>query len=342
MPSLHRTAEVDPIVDTLNRVQVQFLSFSRLTGVDDLRKLTFNRIRKTRERIAREDQELRLKNEHKDLSCLPWTVGAFWLNPQGLNDYFSTVEKIQTDRRGSAVQPMWQMTLRELLNQHMGNLRQLVLSLAYDWAIIELLSGKLASRDHLTLSKEITRCEQTVQDLIQQFLSEQESLVKLMTVNIEIYERACLTERMIRSGSKAESSVAGTLKNLKRAQERARELCRQELAIFDQLLTSIRGKVQEELRQGEWTQLTRTNRLNFALFQTEELPGGYATLASLVAFERKRLTACVLAREKELGATDEGNSLIAQSQALDKAEATVGGGRGSGDQRILKRTNPGV
>ncbi|MFH1739153.1 MAG: hypothetical protein ABIH23_09100 [bacterium] len=318
MPLDHHTAANDPILSALDKAQVHFADFQKLTGVDDVRELTFNRIRKTRERIAREDRTVRFNNSGNGVTCLPWTVGAFWLRHEGLLEYFKVVQRVNATQGNSGVQPAWQLTVREVVNQHIGNLRQLVLSLAYDWVIIEAFSGKLLSHDHVALNKELTRCEQVVQDLIQKLLVERESIGSLLGVNVELYERAHITERMIHNGDIDETALGSTLEKLRLAQERARELCRQELAVFEQLLEATRGNVEEGLREGERAQFARVNRLDYTFQRIEEIPDGFVGLASLVAFDRRRLAAVVASREEELGPSKEGEALLAQSKVLDQ------------------------
>lgn len=309
----------DPILATLHKVQIHFATFGQLTGVDDLRKLTLHQIRRTREWMAREDQIVRSKHEGKDITCLAWTIGAFWLLPQGVNEYFKAVKESRSIGNGSSIQPTWGLTLREMVIQHVGNLRQLALSLAYDLVTIDALEEKLF-RHHVNLKKEFDRCEHVVADLIQDLLMERDRLGELLSDdNVELYERLCMVERMFRTGEATETTLGYTLEDVKQAQQRLEQLCRRQLTVYEQL----RERLGEGLRGGERTQLAHTSHLDYGLYQLGELPEGFVGLASLVTFERKRLAALVAAREEELGPSEEGKSLLAQSKELDEARVVA-------------------
>jgi len=309
-------APPDRVLSTLYKQQIHFATFRQLTGVDDPWQLTKGKIQKTRELMGREDRIVRAQHEGKDITCVVWTDGAHWLLPEGVKEYAKSVESLRQGGNGLPIQPVWRMTLREMLSQHFANLRQLVLSIAYDLVTIDNLKEQLPN-DHIMLKKEFQRCEAVATDLIQELMDERERLGKVLTNNVELYERIMITERMIQTGETSEAVLGYSLNDLKAAQQHVRELCQRELSVYEHVLNLTRGRVQEGLRGGEQTQLTRTSRWDYAAHQFEEPPKGMVGLAFLVSFERKRLTAIVRSREEELGPTDEGQGLLAQSESID-------------------------
>ena len=316
MPPEDSIIPPDPILAVLCEVQVHNSSFRQLTGVDDPWQLNRARIERTRDRMAREDRIARGQYPGKDLSCIAWTDGAFWLLPEGVQKYAETIDRNRSPANGRTVQPIWKMTLRELLLQHTANLRQLVLSVAYDLVTLEGLKEKIPS-DHAMLKKEFERCEQIVGDLVEELLEERERLGKVLTENVELYERTLITEQMLRRGDISEETLGYTMEDLRRAQDRVRDLCRQELNVYQHVLNVSRGRMQEGLRTGEQTQLTRTSRWDYAFHQFEEPPEGFVGFAMLVSHERKRLAVIVASREEELGPSEEGKELLDLSRKLD-------------------------
>lgn len=321
MRSDSATSSSDPILATLYKVQVHFVTFRQLTGVDDPRELTLDRIRRTGERIIRADQIVRSKHEGQDITCLAWTVGAFWLLPEGVNEYIEAIQQSDSITNGFSPQPVWRLTMSEMLDQHLGNLRQLVLWVSYDLMSIDALKEKMP-RDHVTLKNEFARCERVVLDLIQELSQERERFSKVLSDEVELYERAIMTERMIKSGELTETALGYTLENLKQAQQRIHELCRRELAIYEQVLNLTRGRMQQGLREGERAHLSRTSRWDYAFSRFDDPPEGLMGRASLVTFERRRLASLVSAREEELGPSKEGETLLAESKTLDEARKT--------------------
>ncbi len=313
-------APPDRVLSALYKVQVHFATFRQLTGVDDPWQLTKGKIQKCRELMGREDRIVRGQHPGEDITCVAWTDGAHWLLPEGVKNYSKTVETAQRSDNGLLVQPVWRMTLREMLSQHFANLRQLVLSIAYDLVTIDNLKEQLPS-DHIMLKKEFQRCEQVVSDLIQELMDERDRLGKVLTNNVELYERIIITERMIQSGETTEAILGYSVNDLKAAQEHVRDLCQRELSVYEHVLNLTRGRVQEGLRGGEQTQLTRTSRWDYAIHQFEEPPEGMVGLASLMSFERKRLSAIVRSREEELGPTEEGQEVLAQAESVEQPPA---------------------
>jgi hypothetical protein len=312
-------APTDPVLATLYEVQIHFATFRQLTGVDDPMELTLDRLRRTRERLAREHHAVRTKHRGEDITCLAWTVGVFWLLPDGVSEYVKAIEKSNAEKEGPGIHPVWRLTVREILDSHIANLRQLVLWVAYDLMTIDALKQKLP-RDHVTLKTEFARCERVVVDLIQELSQERERFSKVLSDEVELYERAIMTERMIEAGDVTEGELGYTVETLRAAQKRIEDLCRRELAVYEQVLTMTRGRIQEGLRGGERAQLARTSRWDVAMHRFEEPPEGFMGLASLVSFERRRLAAIVATREEELGPSDEGEALLEESKALDEAE----------------------
>ncbi|HQQ00922.1 MAG TPA: hypothetical protein PLY86_20910 [bacterium] len=316
MPPEDSIAPPDPILAVLYEVQVHNCSFRQLTGVDDPWQLNRSRIERTRDRMAREDRVARGQYPGKDISCIAWTDGAFWLLPEGVQKYAEAMDRNRSLANGRSIQPIWRMTLRELLLQHTANLRQLVLSVAYDLVSIEILKEKLPS-DHAMLKKEFARCEKIVGDLVEELLKERERLGKVLTENVELYERTLITEQMLRRGEVSEEVLGYTVEDLRRAQDRVRDLCQQELNVYQHVLGVSRGRMQEGLRSGEHTQLTRTSRWDYTFHQFAEPPEGFMGFAMLVSHERKRLAAIVSSREEELGFSEEGKELLDMSKKLD-------------------------
>ncbi|MFH1740481.1 MAG: hypothetical protein ABIH23_15840 [bacterium] len=310
-------APPDPVLAVLYEVQVHFASFRQLTGVDDPWHLTRDRIKRTHERMGREDRIVRAQYEGKDVTCLAWTDGAFWLLPEGVEKYAAAIEETRAAGDGAPTQPVWRMTLRELLVQHTGNLKQLVMSVAYDLVAIESLREKLPT-DHTMLKNEFARCERIVGDLIEELLKERERLGKVLGNNVELYERVLITEQMLERGEISEESLGYSSQDLRRAQSRIRDLCQEELTVYEHVLNVARGRVQEGLRGGEHTQLTRTSRWDYTFHQFEEAPSGFLGLSSLVSFERRRLAAIVASREKELGESEEGKTLLQTAAEIDR------------------------
>lgn len=313
---------VDPILSALNKARIYSATFRQLTGVDDPLDLTLDRIRGTRESMARYDRVVRARYVGRDVTCLAWTEGAFWLLPQGVREYFRAIEEVHSRGDGWKVLPLWRLTLREMVANHLGNLKRLILSVAYDLVTIDAFREQLP-RDYTMLKKEFSRCERVAAELIGDLLQERDRLVKLLDGvtgrNVELYERAYMTERMIETGQVTTRDLGYGLEDLKRAQQRIHELCQRELAVYEHILNLTRGKMQEGLRGGERAQLARTNRMDYAFHQLDEVPEGFGGMVSLVAFERRRLATLVAAREEELGPSEEGGALLTESKALDEA-----------------------
>ncbi|MFH1738873.1 MAG: hypothetical protein ABIH23_07675 [bacterium] len=319
MPPNNNAATTDSVLATLRDTQVHSATFQQLTGSANVRDLSLYGIRKIRERIAREDQSVRAGHKGQDVSCLAWKVAAFWLLDEDVGEYYRAVEQSRSNGNGCSYRPVWQLTLRSMFGQHIANLQQLVLLLAYDWVMIDVMQEELGDGD-AWWKEALARYEQVVADLIQDLSNQEEGIRKLLGNNIERFERACITERMMENGEIKEGTLGRVivLETLRRAKKKAAELCRQESAVFERQLGQNRDNVQEGLRKGERTQLARANRLDLAFRQIGQPPAGYSGMASLAAFERKRLAEFVASRENELGSSEEGEALLKESSTLDK------------------------
>jgi len=137
--------------------------------------------------MGREEQVVRSKHSGQDVTCLAWTVGAFWLLPEGVDAYTRVMAQNRSPDGQATMYPVWRLTLREILDKHLGNLRQLVLWVAYDLLTIDKLKDKLP-RDHVGLKTEFARCERVVADLIKELSQERERFRKILSQEEELYE----------------------------------------------------------------------------------------------------------------------------------------------------------
>lgn len=314
----HQPASIipDDLIPLLEEQAVYIASFSQLVKADKPWDVDMKIFRELHRTLLKIEIELRKNFVGEDITCVIANQCMYWAT----SDLMKTVtEKVNTRldamKHGGPV-PVWKQTSSELLNTHISNMKQLILAVSHDVVLLTLLKDKLGDNIHM-LNREFEKCEHLVRILLEDIKEQGHFLSRAMSTNMHLFERCRITRDMIERGEIDEDKLGYSLEVLEKAEQQLDERCRKEMPAYRQRITSIFSHMQEALRDGESTQLTRASRWSLAFTMLGDAPEGFRGQAQMAESENKGYTMMVSAREEELGPSEAGQSAL---KAAEEAE----------------------
>ena len=293
----------DELVSLLDEKAICKISYEELTGTKFPWETDLNVIKDIQKRLDRIETNLRLANPGMDITCVISGEGCFWLDKEGTEHFTHRVKKPLEDQKTDGPLPVWKLTSGEIFNSHIFNMRKLILAVCHDMILLEHLKESLGE-NHTFITREFGRYERFVRILLEDMKEQGPNLSFALSENIIMLERAEITYKMIQNKTISAKELGYSEKELAKVIEILDSRCKGQAPMYRKRLQAVYNQMQNALRDGETTQLTRASRWEFAFGLIKTPPVGYKGQIEVTKLERKSLQEVVESREKELGETD--------------------------------------
>jgi hypothetical protein len=322
----------EDLVSLLGEKAICKASYEELTGTKYPWEIDHNKIQKIRKKIEHIEVSIRAANPSVDITCIVAGEGAFWLNSEGLAEFTDKMKNKKksgdnSSSKKSEPMPVWKLTSGEIFNSHISNIRRLVLCVCHDMVLLEHLKNSFGE-NHRFIKREFERYERFVRILTDDMKEQGSNLTFALSEDIIMMERAEITMKMLDNKIISKDQLGYSEQELMRVLKVLDQRCKSDIPTYRKRLQSIYNQMQQALREGETTQLTRASRWEFAFGLLETAPVGYRGQMEAAELERKEMQTVVSSREKELGESELGKaSLLAAQEAergklLEKPEPT--------------------
>ncbi|MBD3267351.1 hypothetical protein GF373_11845 [bacterium] len=309
----------DELVSLLEEKAISKASYEELTGTQFPWEITFNIIKQIQEKIDRIESNLRSSNPGLDITCIVAGEGIFWLNPEGLGQFQEEMKKNAEEASQDGPMPVWKLTAGEIFKSHISNMRRLILAVCHDIILLRQLQESFGE-NHQFIKREFERYERFVRILTEDMKEHGPNLNFALSEDIIMLERAEITERMLENKTLSKEKLGYSPEVLKRVIEVLDKRCKSEMPTYRKRLLAIYNQMQNALREGETTQLTRASRWEFAFGLMGEPPIGYRGQAETASMERQSMQTIVESREKELGESEKGRDSLKAAQEAESGQ----------------------
>ena len=309
----------DDLIATLEKEALFERPFEELTGTTHPWEVQYATIRTMRADLQKTELGVRQAYPDRDVTCVLSGTGAYWLPRGGLEKFLKELNIPLKQLKITGPLPVWKLTTGEIFSSHISNMRQLILAVSHDLVLLDQLHDSLGA-NHDFLHREFERCERSVRVLLAEIKNQGPNLANAVSESMMLFERARITEAMLDRGEITVKDLGYNLEDLHRAQELLDKRCRKELPAYQQRIQAAYNQMQNALRGGESTQLSRASRWEFAFSLMGTAPKGYEGQMIVSEKERDGLMTVVASREEELGESELGKTALADAHEAMSAK----------------------
>lgn len=294
-------------------------SFEQLTGVAHPWEINIRKFNEIRKKLYRVERELRDNNPTREVTCIIGERGMYWLFEDAYEAYRETIEEAVKELKDGGPMPVWRYTTTEMLEAHVGNMRQLIMAVAHDAVLLDMLKDSLGD-NHVMLNREFENTERNVRAMLDDIRDQGEFLLSSVSHDLLMVERCRITREMIERGVVSEEQLGYSAEELRRVEDVLDERCKKDLPAYEKRLAAIYSRMKDEMRKSESTQLVRSSRWVLAYSLLGEAPQGFRGQAEVASKEHETLSTVVKSREEELGESDEGKKALATAEEAVRAK----------------------
>lgn len=288
-------------------------SFQQLTGLENPWEVNMKVFTKLHDKLLTVENQLRQNFPDQDITCMIAKDSIYWITYDLQQTIQEQINQSLSNMQNGGLLPVWQMTTSELLNNHIENMKKLILAVSHDVVLLQLLKDTFGENINF-LNREFENCERVVKLLIDDLQDQGHFLSKAMSENLHFYERIRITYEMIERGEIDLDNLGYSVEALEQAELKLDERCKKELPSYKQRLTSIMSQMRESLRESENTQLSRSSRWVLAFSMVEEMPQGFKGQAEIANIETEGYSMMVSSREDELGPSESGQNALKSAE----------------------------
>lgn len=296
--------------------------FTDFTGLENPWEVDVRAYTNLHDKLLTVENSIRSQYPDEEVTAIIAGTSLFWLSNDTLFGLRAEINDAIDRIKNQELLPTWRMTTAELLDIHIANMKRLILASAHDLALFDLLRPSFGDNAEL-LKREFLKCKRLVLLMLSEIEQHGNYCSSVITDNTKLYERFCITKRMIENGDLLLSQAGYSLSELKQVEEILDQRCKNEMPAYRQRIASMSNQMKDILRQGESTQLTRVSRWVMAYGMIDEPPKGFRGHADIVNMENEGLSLLVRAREEELGSSEVGQKALRDAMEA-KSPATNG------------------
>ncbi|RJP19030.1 MAG: hypothetical protein C4527_27860 [Candidatus Omnitrophota bacterium] len=312
----------DDLIGTFQEKALHSVAFEDVAGTSlawevDLKR--FERIRKTLNSI---ESGLRSSFPNHEITFVVSSQGGLWLTHQETEQFLFTLQKQVDQLKDGGPMPVWRLTTAELFESHVQNLKYLTLAIAHDTTLLTSLKEPLGTH-HTLMHREFLHSHRIVNDLADEIQRNGNQLTYALYDSNVMMERTQITQEMIERGFVSEQELGYSLETLKKVQVILDRRCREKLPQYRKQMQVANNRLQDNLRRGESTQLSRVSRWELAFALMGNPPVGYRDQAKMASIEREGYSNFVRSREEELGESEAGVHALSVAEEAESKTANL-------------------
>ncbi|MBI1390201.1 MAG: hypothetical protein GC154_17310 [bacterium] len=320
MPSKPATLIPEDAVPFLEESATLQATFEQLTGTDKPWEVNLRKFKELREKLRRVEKELRETNADKEITCIIGERGMYWLFEEAFETFREKIDETLKKIKEEGPMPVWRYTTAEMLAAHVNNMRQLIMAVAHDIVLLDLLKESLGD-NHVMLNREFENSERTVRAMLDDIRDQGEFLMSSVSHDLLMMERCRITREMIERGDVGEEILGYTAEDLRRVEGILDERCKKEMPAYEKRIASMASIMRDEMRKSESAQLIRASRWVMAYSLLGDAPKGFKGQATMANKEQEGLEAFVASREEELGESEDGKKALTAAKETKPVEA---------------------